>query len=160
MMGTLGKACGTFGAFVAGDATVVDTLIQQARTYIYTTALPPPVAAATRASLKLLQTEDWRRQQLFARVRQFRDGARALGLQLTASPTPIQPLIIGDSTQALAVSMALRDRGILVPAIRPPTVAAGSARLRITLSAVHSELQVDRLLDTLGQLQLPAEARQ
>ena len=152
LMGTLGKAFGTFGAFVAGSDELIETLIQSARTYIYTTALPPAVAEATRASLKLVRTEPWRRELVRERVEQFRRGARALGLTLLDSNTPIQPVILGDPDQAVAASHALRARGLLVPAIRPPTVARNSARLRITFSAGHTRAHVDRLLDGLASL--------
>ncbi len=152
LMGTLGKALGTFGAFVAGSADLIDTLIQHARTYIYTTALPTAVAEATRASLRVLRADAGRRAALHARIRQFRDGAQQLGLMLPASETAIQPVILGSPSAALAASAALRARGILVSAIRPPTVPSGTARLRITLSAGHTEQQVERLLDALGQL--------
>jgi len=150
LMGTLGKAFGTFGAFVAGEAELIETLIQQARTYIYTTALPPAVAEATRASLKIVRNEPWRRTQLHALVARFRRGARSLGFAVGESETPIQPLILGAAQRALDASRRLRDAGILVPAIRPPTVPEGRARLRITFSAVHTEAQVDRLLDALA----------
>ena len=152
LMGTLGKAFGTFGAFVAGSETLVETLIQEARTYIYTTAPPPAAAAATRAALRLVREQDWRREQLQALVRRFREGAAQLGLELADSPTPIQPLIVGEATSALHLGETLRTRGILIGAIRPPTVPPGSARLRITFSAAHSAAQVDRLLDALEQL--------
>ncbi len=152
LMGTLGKALGTFGAFVSGSEDLIETLIQHARTYIYTTALPPAVAEATRASLRVLRADDGRRELLHARIRQFRDGARQLGLTLPASETAIQPVILGETGLALAASEALRARGILVSAIRPPTVPRGSARLRITLSAGHTAQQVERLLDALAQL--------
>ncbi len=152
LMGTLGKAFGTFGAFVAAEADLIETLIQQARTYIYTTALPPAVAEATRASLRIVQTEPWRRAQLRDLVARFRRGAHELGFVLGDSPTPIQPLVLGTAATALAASQQLREQGILVPAIRPPTVAAGSARLRITFSATHTPAQVDRLLAALATL--------
>lgn len=149
LMGTLGKAIGTFGAFVAGSEDLIETLIQQARTYIYTTAPPPAVAEAARASLRLVQRESWRREHLRALVARLRRGAEQLGLPLGNSATPIQPLMVGDSAAALALSEALLARDILVTAIRPPTVPAGSARLRVTLSAAHAEEDVDRLLDAL-----------
>ena len=152
LMGTLGKAFGVFGAFVAGSHELIETLIQQARTYIYTTALPPAVAEATRASLKIVQTEIWRRQHLFALVEHFVDGARNLGLRLADSQTPIQPVIFGDAKRALAASEYLRGQGILVTAIRPPTVPRDTARLRITFSAAHEIAHVDRLLDALSRL--------
>ncbi|HEY5720625.1 MAG TPA: 8-amino-7-oxononanoate synthase [Gammaproteobacteria bacterium] len=152
LVGTLGKAFGTFGAFVAGSEELVETLIQLARPYIYTTALPPAVAAATRVSLRLAGAEEWRRERLRALVERFRAGAAALGLELMPSATPIQPLLFGDSARALAASRFLEQRGLLVTAIRPPTVPEGSARLRITFSASHDAAQVDRLLEALAEL--------
>jgi 8-amino-7-oxononanoate synthase len=149
LVGTLGKAFGTFGAFVAGAEELIETLIQQARTYIYTTAPPPSLAAASRAALQLVRDGDGRREQLARLVQRFRAGAAQLGLQLSDSVTPIQPLLVGAAPTALRLSEALRARGILVTAIRPPTVPEGSARLRITLSAAHTETQVDRLLEAL-----------
>ena len=156
LVGTLGKSFGTSGAFVAGSEELIETLIQFARPYIYTTSSPPAVACATLASLHLLQTEHWRREHLQQLIAQFRQGAQALGLNLMDSPTPIQPIIIGDSGKAMAISAQLRAQGILVGAIRPPTVPAGSARLRITLTAAHSSEQVQRLLDALALCQLEA----
>ncbi len=150
LMGTLGKALGVFGAFVAGEAALIETLIQHSRTYIYTTALPPAVAEAVRASLGIVREESWRREQLRALVAQFRAGAQKLGFALTSSPTPIQPLILGEAQTAVETSRRLRERGILVPAIRPPTVPEGSARLRITFSAAHTATHVDRLLEALA----------
>ena len=152
LVGTLGKAFGTFGAFVAGDDALIDYLIQKARTYIYTTALPPAIAEATRTSLTIAQRDSWRRQHLHALIHQFRQGAAQLGFTLTPSTTPIQPIIIGDSAKALATSQALADHGIFVTAIRPPTVPEGTARLRITFSATHDENDVHRLLTALEQL--------
>jgi len=149
LMGTLGKAFGTFGAFVAGSEILIETLIQQARSYIFTTATPPAVAEATLASLKLVRSEEWRRDHLRVLIKRFRTGAEQLGLSLMESPTPIQPLLVGESSKAVAMSRALEARGILISAIRPPTVPEGSARLRITFSALHTEQQIDRLLDTL-----------
>lgn len=152
LMGTLGKAFGTFGAFVAGSDALIETLIQRARSYIYTTATPPALAEATRTSLALARREDWRRQHLQALIARFRAGSSQLGLPLSESPTPIQPLIAGSSHQALAWAGELEARGILVGAIRPPTVPEGSARLRVCLSAAHTETMVDRLLDALATL--------
>jgi 8-amino-7-oxononanoate synthase len=152
LMGTLGKAFGTFGAFIAGSETLIETLIQFSRSYIYTTAMPPAVAAATRVSLHLLQSESWRREHLQSLIAHFRAGAKQLGLQLLDSFSPIQPIIIGDEGRTLAIAEKLAERGILIIAIRPPTVAAGSSRLRVTFSAEHSIEQVDELLLVLGEI--------
>lgn len=151
LVGTLGKAFGTGGAFVAGSDDLIETLIQFARPYIYTTSQPPAVACATLKSLELLRTESWRRDHLNRLIERFRQGAAKIGLTLMDSPTPIQPILVGSSERALELSAALRARGVLVGAIRPPTVPAGSARLRVTLSASHSEAQVERLLDILAE---------
>ncbi|EKT4531895.1 8-amino-7-oxononanoate synthase [Pseudomonas putida] len=151
LIGTLGKACGTAGAFVAGSEELIEALVQFARPYIYTTSQPPALACATLKSLELLRRETWRREHLAALIRQFRKGAQQMGLQLMDSPTPIQPIVIGDSAKALRLSRLLRERGLLVTAIRPPTVPAGSARLRVTLSAAHSEAQVQLLLNALAE---------
>jgi len=155
LIGTLGKAFGSFGAFVAGDAALIDWLIQRARTYIYTTALPQPVAAATRAALTLMRTEAWRRAKLREHIDRFRERARHRGLALADSPghahTPIQPIVLGDARRALDVSAKLLAMGWWVAAIRPPTVPQGSARLRVTLSAAHEPEQVDGLVDALAQ---------
>ncbi|QHG62940.1 8-amino-7-oxononanoate synthase [Pseudomonas putida] len=158
LIGTLGKACGTAGAFVAGSEELIEALVQFARPYIYTTSQPPALACATLKSLELLRREAWRREHLAALIRQFRQGASQIGLQLMDSPTPIQPILIGDSAQALKLSRMLRDRGLLVTAIRPPTVPAGSARLRVTLSAAHSEAQVQLLLNALAECYPQLEA--
>jgi 8-amino-7-oxononanoate synthase len=152
LMGTLGKALGSFGAFVAGSETLIESLIQFARSYIYTTALPPAIAAATRASLQLLQTESWRREHLQKLIHYFRVAAGQLNLPVMNSVSPIQPIIIGDTEKTLAVADALAQRGILVIAIRPPTVAAGSSRLRITLSAEHTCEDIDKLLTALSDI--------
>lgn len=151
LMGTLGKGFGTFGAFVADSEALIETLIQYARTYIYTTALPPAVASATRISLKILQRETWRREQLKNLIERFRSGVEELGLELMASTTPIQPVLLHDDELTQKVGEQLRTKGFLVGAIRPPTVPVGSARLRITLCAEHTEEQVDRLLDALDK---------
>lgn len=150
LVGTLGKAFGTAGAFVAGSEELIETLIQFARPYIYTTSQPPAVACATLKSLELLRSEGWRREHLARLIARFREGAEAIGLALMDSPTPIQPILIGDSERAMKLSALLKARGILVGAIRPPTVPAGSARLRVTLSAAHSEAQLERLLEALA----------
>ena len=152
LVGTLGKAFGTFGAFVAGSEALIETLIQYARTYIYTTALPPAVASATRASLKILQQETWRREKLASLIVRFRSGAETLGLELMKSTTPIQPILLYDDELAIKVGDRLRENGFLVGAIRRPTVPINSARLRITLSAKHTEEEIDALLDTLGSI--------
>lgn len=150
LVGTLGKAFGTAGAFVAGSEELIEYLIQKARTYVFTTAMPPALAAATRVSLRIVIAEGWRREHLAALIAQFRAGAQALGLRLLDSPTPIQPVLVGDAGAALAAAARLRERGILVTAIRPPTVPPGSARLRVTLSAAHTPEQVERLLAALA----------
>ncbi len=152
LIGTLGKAFGTFGAFVAASEEIIEYLIQKARPYIYTTALPPAVAEATRASLKLLQNEHWRREKLQMLIQQFRHSAEQLGLKLMPSQTPIQPLLIGDNAKAMEMSRQLEARGILISAIRPPTVPEGTARLRITFSAAHSEADVGQLLNALEEI--------
>lgn len=149
LMGTLGKALGTFGAFVAGPGDLIELLVQEARTYTYTTAIPPAVAEATRTSLRILREEPWRRRHLLALVEHFRRGAAALGMPLMDSRTPIQPLVLGSAARATEAAAALRAAGLLVPAIRPPTVPVGAARLRITFSAAHTFEHVDRLLDAL-----------
>ncbi|MEE8216184.1 MAG: 8-amino-7-oxononanoate synthase [Acidiferrobacterales bacterium] len=152
LMGTLGKAFGVFGAFVAGDEPLIETLIQHARTYIYTTALPPAVAEAARASLQIVRSEEWRRERLQSLVDRFVEQATQMGLSLTGARTPIQPVILGSPEAAVAASRTLRAQGILVPAIRPPTVAPGTSRLRITFSAAHEPAHVDRLLQALAPL--------
>jgi 8-amino-7-oxononanoate synthase len=161
LVGTLGKAFGTAGAFVAGSEELIETLVQFARPYIYTTSQPPALACATLQSLKLLRTEQWRRDHLNSLIQQFRRGAEAIGLQLMDSFTPIQPILIGDAGRAVRLSQMLRERGLMVTAIRPPTVPPGSARLRVTLSAAHSEAQVQQLLNALADcwpLLEPADA--
>ncbi len=152
-MGTLGKAIGSAGAFIAGSETLIEYLIQFARPYIYTTAMPPAVAAATRASLRLVQSESWRREHLQSLIAQFRAGAQSLGLQLMDSASPIQPILLGSEAKALAFAEKLAARGILIIAIRPPTVPAGSSRLRITFSAAHTSEQVAQLLEALADIQ-------
>jgi len=152
LVGTLGKAFGTAGAFVAGSEELIETLIQQARTYIYTTALPPAIAHATLTSLKLIEIEAWRREHLQTLIKLFKDGAAQLGFNIMPSNTPIQPLIIGDSDKALRISEALQQLGILISAIRPPTVPDGTARLRITFSANHTEKHIDQLLAALDKV--------
>jgi 8-amino-7-oxononanoate synthase len=150
LMATLGKALGTAGAFIAGSDDLIDYLIQTARTYIYTTAMPPAIAAATRASLKLVQQEFWRREKLDSLILQFKQGAEELGLALMPSNTPIQPILMGSSKQALTISDELKQQGLLVTAIRPPTVEKGTARLRVTFSASHSKDDIKLLLEKLA----------
>lgn len=149
VVGTFGKAFGTAGAFVAADEIVIETLTQQARSYIYTTAQPAAVAAATLTSLIIVQEQSWRREKLASLIEQFRTGAAQLGLELMDSSTPIQPVVIGGDKQALKVGKSLEEQGILAGVIRPPTVPKNSARLRITLSAEHSEKHVEQLLSAL-----------
>ena len=157
LMATLGKALGCSGAFVAGSAALIDGLLQFARPYVYTTAMPPAVAAAALAAVRIARKESWRREKLAALIRRFRDGAQQLGLPLMPSDTAIQPLLLGEATTAMAAAGALEAVGFLVGAIRPPTVPAGKARLRITLSAAHEEEHVDQLLEALSGL-APDEA--
>lgn len=149
LVGTFGKALGTFGAFVAGSEALIEYLVQRARTYIFTTAPPPALAAATREALTIVRTEHWRRERLRELVARFRRGAEQLGLSLMPSQTPIQPLWVGGAEQALTISDSLLARGFLVTAIRPPSVPVGQSRLRITFSAAHEDVHVDRLLDAL-----------
>lgn len=149
LVGTLGKALGTFGAFVAGSSALIDGLVQGARPFVYTTAMPPALAAATCAAIDVARFEGWRRDRLARLVAHVRHGAAARGIALMASRTPIQPVPVGDGAAALAVSMQLAERGFFVPAVRPPTVPPGQSRLRLTLSAAHEESDVERLLDAL-----------
>ena len=151
LIGTLGKSFGTAGAFVAGSEPLIETVIQKARSYIYTTALPPALAAATLASLDVLTHDGGRREKLWQRIQQFRNGAEQIGVPLTGSTTAIQPILVGDSHQAMRLSSALLADNIWVSAIRPPTVPLGSARLRITLSALHETHHVKQLLCALDK---------
>ena len=154
LMGTLGKALGTAGAFVAGDADLIEWLTQAARPYIYTTAMPAALAEATRASLQLVDAESWRRDHLRALIRQFRRGADQLGLRLMPSETPIQPILVGEAGEALRLSARLREAGVEVTAIRPPTVPQGTARLRVTFCAAHTIADIHQLLHVLENLNL------
>ena len=158
LIGTLGKALGTQGAFVVGSRALIEALAQFARAHVYSTAPPPAVAAATLAALRLARQGEDLRARLAARIAQLRAGAAALGLHLLPSQTPIQPLLLGDARTALAWSHALEQAGLYVPAIRPPTVPAGQARLRIVLSAAHGAEHVARLLDALAALRARADA--
>ena len=155
LVGTFGKAFGTFGAFVAGSEDLIETLIQRARTYIYTTALPPAVAAATREALAVSIAEPWRRERVLALTRRFRELALAAGITLGTSETPIQPILIGSADSAMRTSNALLERGFFVAAIRPPTVPADTSRLRITLSAAHRDEDVERLVAALAEILQP-----
>jgi len=150
LVGTLGKAFGSFGAFVAGDADLIEYLIQKARSYIYTTALPQPVAAASRRALALAQSEDWRRTRLGSLIERFRRNAAEAGVPLALSRTPIQPVVLGSESAVLAAQRELEADGLAVVAIRPPTVPKGSSRLRVALTAAHTEAQVDQLAEALG----------
>ena len=175
LVGTLGKAFGSFGAFVAGSAELIELLMQKARPYIYTTALPQPVAAASRKALEIAQRETWRRERVLALAARFRTGAAQAGVPLLATAaasaggrsddataagphepdqpvTPIQPVLLGSSEEALRAQRELLEAGFCVVAIRPPTVPQGSARLRVTLSAAHTEAQVDELVETLSRI--------
>ena len=151
LMATLGKALGVGGAFVAGSKALVDGLVQFARTHIYTTAMPPALAAATSAAVDIARFEDWRRAKLRYLVAHFRHGASERGIELLPSRTPIQPVLVGASRAALIAAQRLEADGYFVPAIRPPTVAQGKARLRVTFSALHDEADVERLLNALAR---------
>jgi 8-amino-7-oxononanoate synthase len=148
LIGTFGKAFGTFGAFVAGDADLIEYLVQKSRTYIYTTALPPAVAAATEAALLLSERDSWRREKVMQHARRVHDALKLPG----ETKSPIIPIILGDEARALAASRLLEERSLLVTAIRPPTVPAGTARLRVTLSATHCDAEVDALIETLQEI--------
>jgi 8-amino-7-oxononanoate synthase len=150
-IGTLGKAAGVSGAFVAGAAPIIETILQRARSYIYTTATPSFVAAAIEASLDIIRTEPWRRRRLIDLVDIFQRGLRDAGAPIAPSRSPIQPLILGDNDRAMKASRRLRDHGIIVTAIRPPTVPEGTARLRISFSAAHEEADVEALLGALRE---------
>lgn len=151
-LATLGKAAGVAGAFVAGSPVLIDWLVNKARTYIYTTAMPPLLAAATSRSLRLIAVETWRRDRLAALIGQFKAGVADLPWPRMPSDTPVQPLLVGSNAEALRLADGLKARGILCPAIRPPTVPKGAARLRISLSAAHSEADVEQLLAALTDL--------
>ena len=148
-VGTLGKACGTAGAFVCGSEELIETLIQKARSLHYSTAAPPAIAHATLTSLDIIENETWRREHIANLIKRFRQGAKQLGLQLTESETPIQAVILGDNQTTLTASEKLKSQGCYVTAIRPPTVAKGMARLRITLCANHTEDDIEQLLNSL-----------
>ena len=152
LMGTLGKAAGVGGAFVAGSATAIEYLLQKGRSYIFTTAAPPAMACALSKSLEIIRNGDTLRTSLFARIAQLRDGLGGRPWALLPSLTAIQPLIVGDNEAAIALSGALWERSLWVPAIRPPTVPKGTARLRISVSAAHTEADIDRLVDALKEL--------
>lgn len=159
LVGTLGKAFGSFGAFVAGSRDLIDYLVQKARSYIYTTALPQPVAAATRKALDIARREPWRRERVLALTARFRKGARAAHLRLLDSNTPIQPIVLGSADAALQSQAELLEAGFRVVAIRAPTVPKGRERLRVTLSAAHTEEQVDALVEKLARIQEGRTAR-
>ncbi|MDP3637566.1 MAG: 8-amino-7-oxononanoate synthase [Azonexus sp.] len=152
LMGTLGKAAGVAGAFVAGSTTAIEFLLQKGRSYIFTTAAPPAVACALSKSLQLIEHGDALRANLQARIGQLRDGLYNLPWKLLPSATAIQPLIIGQNDPAVALAKALWQRGLWVPAIRPPTVPQGTARLRISVSAAHTAADIEQLIDTLKEL--------
>ncbi|HSM69660.1 MAG TPA: 8-amino-7-oxononanoate synthase [Xanthomonadales bacterium] len=151
LIGTLGKAFGCAGAFIAGSQALVEQIVNAGRSYLFTTALSPALAEAARQALALIREDEWRRTTLAERITRFRAGAAALELPVMDSESPIQPLMVGEAADALAVSDALLERGFLVTAIRPPTVPAGTARLRIALSSEHEEQHVDGLLGALGE---------
>ena len=151
-MGTLGKAAGVAGAFVAAHPLVIETLVQTARPYIYTTAAPGALAETLRVALRCIREGDARRAQLATLIAAFRAHAEALPWTLLRSSTPIQPLVVREVETAVRLSEALAERGVLVPAIRPPTVPAGTARLRISLSAAHTLDDVEALSRALSEV--------
>jgi len=151
-LATLGKAAGVAGAFVAGSADLVEWLVNKARTYVFTTAQPPMLAAAVSASLQVIAADAWRREHLGALIERLKTGLAGLPWRLLPSDTPIQPLLVGSNADTLRLAEGLRARGILIPAIRPPTVPQGEARLRISLSAAHSLADVDELIAALRAL--------
>ncbi len=151
LVGTLGKAFGCSGAFIAGSEALIDHIVNEGRTYLFTTAMSPAIAEAAREALQRVREDEWRRESLSRRIAQFRKGARELGLPMMESDTPIQPLVVGDAANTMRISESLMNRGLLVTAIRPPTVPKGSSRLRITLSAGHDESQVRQLLEALSE---------
>jgi len=150
LTGTLGKAFGCFGAFIAGSGKLIDHLVNEARSYIYTTAMPPALAASARAALRRVIEDGWRREHLQVLISHFKRGAARRGLDLLVSDSPIQPMIIGDSRAALDLAARLQQQGFLVVAMRPPTVREGTSRLRITLTAAHQVAQLDALLDAIA----------
>jgi 8-amino-7-oxononanoate synthase len=149
LVGTLGKAFGCAGAFIAGSSPLIEHLVNRARTYIFTTAMPPVLAAAAHAALKRVRADEWRREKLLELIGLFREGALSRGLPLLPSDTPIQPLVVGEPEKTVSLSREMRNRGFLAVAIRPPTVPAGTSRLRITLSAAHEPAQLTDLLVNL-----------
>jgi len=152
-MATLGKAAGVFGAFVAGESEIIEMLIQYARSYIYTTATPPLLSHAVLKSLALIEREEWRRKKLIQLTKCLKKELQPLRWKLLLSVTPIQPVIIGGGSEVVQISNALREQGLLIPAIRPPTIPQGSARLRISLSASHSIEDVKQLAMVLRELE-------
>ena len=152
LMGTLGKAAGVGGAFVAGSEIAIEYLLQRARSYIFTTAAPPAMAGALSRSLAIIEAGDALRYNLFARIAQLRDSLAGLPWKLLPSATAIQPLIVGDNEAALSLANTLWERGLWVPAIRPPTVPKGTARLRISVSAAHTAADIDALTGALREL--------
>lgn len=151
MMGTLGKAVGCMGAFVAGDAEIIEACLQFSRTYLFTTAMPPAIAAAASQAIEIIQTQPALQQQLFDNINYFRTQALAAKLPLIASSSAIQPIIIGESKRALQIAEKLNQAGMIVTAIRPPTVPVGTARIRITLSAQHTKQHIDQLISACEQ---------
>lgn len=150
LSGGFGKAFGCFGGFVASNEVIIENLIQFARPYMYTTALPPALAKAAHTSLLLLQTESWRREKLQGLITYFKQMAHQLALPILPSQTPIQPILIKNSEQTMALSAHLLQNGFLVSAIRPPTVPENTSRLRISLSVLHSENEIDKLLEQIA----------
>jgi 7-keto-8-aminopelargonate synthetase-like enzyme len=151
-MGTLGKALGSFGAYAAGDREMVDFLVNRARSFIYSTALPPSVCAASLAAIDIVEQEPVHRERLWSNRERFAAGLKSLGIDTGESETPIVPVIIGDSAKALKAAEKLFENGVYATAIRPPTVREGTSRIRTTLMATHSDQDLDSALDVFGKL--------
>jgi glycine C-acetyltransferase len=151
-MGTLSKSAGAFGAYACGSQELIDCLVNKARGFIYTTALPPSVAAVGVRALEIISEESWRREQLWVNTRYLRERCLAMGWDIGQSQSPIIPLMVGDSAVAMKVSQRLFEKGIFVSAIRPPTVPSGTARLRMTVMATHTVDDLDAVTQALRQV--------
>jgi glycine C-acetyltransferase/8-amino-7-oxononanoate synthase len=153
IMGTLSKAVGSLGGYVSGDADLINYLRNKARSFMYTTALPPAVCAASIAGIKLIQKDPSLRDSLWHNVHYLKEKLELLNFNVISSESPIIPILIGDAKKAVEVSKFLYKNGILIPAIRPPTVPAGSSRLRLTVMSTHTREDMERLIDALREIQ-------